>query len=123
MVSSGPSAPTSRPTSAVTFLLFGPVPRISPMICGSWTRQVKPAAPSGRKPAGRSASSATRCSTPTVSGLPHAGHLSSSAVVCSGSMRTPHLRCPSRWYFPSSGKNSRVPSRPRPVRSASAIAK
>ena len=40
-----------------------------------------------------------------------------------GSRRTPHLRCPSRWYLPSSGKNSIVPSRPRPVRRASAIAK
>jgi hypothetical protein len=30
MLSSGPSAATSRPTSPVTFLLFGPVARISP---------------------------------------------------------------------------------------------
>jgi hypothetical protein len=32
MLSSGPSAATSRPTSPVTFLLFGPVARISPMM-------------------------------------------------------------------------------------------
>src|SRR6516225_1584078 len=49
MLSSGPSAATSRPASPVTFLLFGPVPKISPMIWGSWIRLVKPAAPSGRK--------------------------------------------------------------------------
>ena len=27
----------------------------------------------------------------------------------------PQLRCPSRWYFPSSGKNSMVPANPVPV--------
>ena len=32
ILSSGPSAATSRPTSPVTFLLFGPVARISPMM-------------------------------------------------------------------------------------------
>ena len=93
------------------------------MMYGSWIRLVNPAAPGGRYPGGRSASSATRCSTPTVRGLPHCGQISSSALVCSGSTRTPHLRCPSRWYFPSSGKNSTVPARPFPVRSAAAMEK
>src|SRR2546430_194180 len=46
--SSGPSAATSRPTSPFTFLLFGPVPRSSPMMYGSWIRLVNPAAPGGR---------------------------------------------------------------------------
>ena len=35
-----------------------------------------------------------------------------------GVRHTPQFRCPSRWYFPSSGKNSRVPRSPSPVRIA-----
>ena len=54
-----------------------------------------------------------------VSGLPHSGQIPPRARLASGSSRTPHLRWPSRWYFPSSGKNSSVPDRPSPVRKAS----
>ena len=31
-----------------------------------------------------------------------------------GLMHNPHFRCPSKWYFPSSGKNSMVPVSPFP---------
>ena len=71
--SSGPSRSTRPSTSAATVLVLGPTPRISPTISGSWITLRNPAAPAGRAPGGRSASSSTRCSTPTVSGLPHSG--------------------------------------------------
>ena len=92
-----------------------------------WRRRSPPAggpgsrrglASSGRKPAGRSASSSTRCSTPMVSFFPHTGHSPPRSAVSAGVRHTPQFRCPSRWYFPSSGKNSRVPRSPSPVRIA-----
>ena len=79
-------------------------------------RLSKGLASSGRKPAGRSASSSTRCSTPMVSFFPHTGHSPPRSAVSAGVRHPLQFRCPSRWYFPSSGKNSRVPRSPSPVR-------
>ena len=63
----------------------------------------------------RSASSSTRLITPTVSGRRTRGSGRRAGGSRSGSSRTPHLRWPSRWYLPSSGKNSTVPRKPSPV--------
>ena len=118
--SSGPNRSTSRPTAASTDFDFGPTPSSSPTTCGSCTRQRHPGAPAGAYPGARSASASTRCSTPTVTGLPQTGQRPSRARVSAGSSRTSQVRCPSRWYLPSSGKNSIVPSSPTPVSSAAA---
>lgn len=64
-----PERGDSRSLTALALLLFGLTERISLIISASGTRLLKSAAPSGRKPCGRSASSATRCRTPTVTGL------------------------------------------------------
>ena len=71
--------------------------------------------PGGRNPSGLSASAHTRCSTPMVSLRPHTGHFPSKRSVSSGVRHTPQFLWPSRWYFPSSGKNSIVPRNPSPV--------
>ena len=80
MASSGPSVATSRLTSALTFLLLGPVPSSSATTSGRETRLTEWAAASGRYPSTRSASSVTRLSTPIVSGFPHCGHIPSQAA-------------------------------------------
>ncbi len=105
-------------TWAATDLDFGPTPAISPRISGSGTNEANPAAPSSRYPSGRSASASTRCCTPIVGFFPQAGHLPPASRVSSGVIRTSQARWPSRWYLPSSGKNSTVPPKPSPVRKA-----
>ena len=92
-----------------------------------WRRRSPPAgAPDSQRawrprdgnPAGRSARASTRCSTPMVSFFPHTGQTPPSAAVSAGVRQTPQFRWPSRWYLPSSGKNSTVPRNPSPVRMA-----
>ena len=56
--------------------------------------------------------------TPTVSGLPQTGQRPPCFRVSPGEKQTWQWRCPSRWYLPSSGKNSSVPPYPSPVSSA-----
>ena len=102
---------------------LGPTSRSSERISGSCTRQRNGVVRAGAASSARSASSSTRCITPTVSGLPQAGQRPSRRRVSGGSSRTPQARWPSRWYFPSSGKNSTVPPYPSPVSSARRIAK
>ena len=58
---------------------------------------------------------ATRCSTPMVSFFPQTGQTPPSAAVSAGVRQTPQFRWPSRWYLPSSGKNSMVPASPSPL--------
>ena len=88
------------------------------MTSGRGARLSKGLAQAGRVPAGRSASASTRCSTPMVSFFPHTGHSPFKSAVSAGVRQTPQLRCPSRWYLPSSGKNSMVPRNLSPVRMA-----
>ena len=116
MSSSAPRAATRWFSCDSTVLDFAPTPWISPRISCSWMRCST--WPSRWWPAGRSARSSTRLSTPTVSGLPHSGQRPPCSRVRSGSQFTPQARCPSAWYLPSSGKNSSVPARPRPSRTA-----
>ena len=86
-------------------------PRPAPPAAGSGCER-DALAPVGR-PSGRSASSSTRCITPTVTGLPQTGQTPSWARVVGGSQTMPQARWPSKWYLPSSGKNSMVPRKPR----------
>ena len=88
------------------------------MTSGRGARLSKGLAPSGFTPAGRPARASTRCSTPMVSFFPHTGHNPSRSSVSAGVRQTPQFRWPSRWYLPSSGKNSTVPRNPSPVRIA-----
>ncbi len=96
---------------------------ISAMISARGMSGKKGFALTGLSPSGRPASSSTRLSTPTVSARPQTGHLPPNSFVWCGSRTTPQSRCPSRWYLPSSGKNSTVPSRPSPVAMARRMAK
>ncbi len=118
MENSGPSSRSMVSYNAWVFFPAAEPPVEAAMTSGSGARLSKGLAPSGRKPAGRSASSSTRCSTPMVSFFPHTGHRPFRSAVSTGVRQTPHLRWPSRWYLPSSGKNSTVPRNPSPVRMA-----
>jgi hypothetical protein len=68
----------------------------------------------------RSASSATRYMTPTVTGLPHMGQMPPFLIVSRGSQRMPHFggrhSDTSLW-----GKNSMVPSNPLSPRNEARI--
>ena len=44
--------------------------------------------------------------------------IAADAAVSAGVRHTPQFRWPSRWYFPSSGKNSTVPKKPSLLRMA-----
>ena len=50
-----------------------------------------------------------------VSRLPHTGHTPPAASASTGERHTEQFRWPSKWYLPSSGKNSMVPWKPSPV--------
>ena len=115
---SGPSSPSIFSYCSRVFLPAADPPVEAAITSGRGARLSKGLAPWGRKPSGRSASSSTRCSTPMVSFFPHTGHRPPRAAVSLGVRQTPQLRWPSKWYFPSSGKNSTVPKKPSPVRMA-----
>ena len=57
-----------------------------------------------------------------VSFLPQTGHRPPAAAVSAGLRHCWQFRWPSKWYFPSSGKNSRVPTSPFPSWMAAARA-
>ena len=118
MVNSSPSWASIFSYSWAVFFAVGDAPVDAAIASGRGARLSNGLAFSGRKPTGRSASSSTRCSTPMVSFLPHTGHRPPRAAVSTGVRHTPQLRWPSRWYLPSSGKNSIVPKKPSPVRIA-----
>ena len=119
MENSGPSVAEHLLIQGLgTFLPAAEPPVEAAMTSGRGARLSKGLALSGRKPAGRSASASTRCSTPMVSFFPHTGQTPPSAAVSAGVRQTPQFRWPSRWYLPSSGKNSTVPWNPSPVRMA-----
>ena len=82
-------------------------PRPAPRAAGSGCER-DAARPGGRLRGGRPVSS-TRCITPTVTSLPQTGQMPPCASVVGGSQAMPQARWPSRWYLPSSGKNSIVP--------------
>ena len=120
--SSGPSAATSALSWPSTVLLRGPTPLISPRISASGTRWVTcwacagatpPAGRRGPRPGSARRRSAA-CRTPGSGRRPPGS--------ARAAQLTPQARWPSAWYLPSSGKNSIVPCRPSPVRSASRIA-
>ena len=67
---------------------------------------------------GRTALTAAEKSEGQISFLPQTGHRPPLASVSAGVRQTPQFRWPSRWYLPSSGKNSTVPWNPSPVRMA-----
>jgi len=55
-----------------------------------------------------SASSSTLLATPIVIGFLHAGQIFLTALLSLGDIVIPQFLCPSKWYFPSSGKYSSV---------------
>ncbi len=93
---------------ACTFLLAVPTPRHSAMISWSGTILRNGMAVSGFSPSGRLAIASTRAKTPIVSCLAHTGHFPLVRALSCGNKRTPQSAWPSKWYFPSSGKNSMV---------------
>ena len=103
MCISSPNARRSEKYASCTRRLAAPAPREAESSSGKGTRLSNGFAPSGRAPSGRRASASTRCKTPMVSRRPHTGHTSPNLRASLGSRQTPQLRCPSRWYFPSSG--------------------
>ena len=122
MVNSGPKARSMWKYCSWTFLEPAESPVDEAMSSGRGMRLSKGLALAGRNPAGRSANSSTRCWTPIVSFFPHTGQRPPSSNAWEGSKHRRQFRWPSKWYFPSSGKNSRVPAKPSPVWMARAMA-
>ena len=118
MENSGPRAWSICSYSAWVLFPAAEAPVEAAITSGRGAKLSKGLAPSGRNPAGRSARASTRCSTPMVSFFPQTGQTPPSAAVSAGVRQTPQFRWPSRWYLPSSGKNSTVPWNPSPVRMA-----
>ena len=98
MNSSGPRRDTRSSYLRLTVLVLRPTPRISASNSSRATKLRKGAARGGRASGTvwRSASSSTRCITPSVSGLPHSGQRPACFRVSWGEYLTPHLRWPSK---------------------------
>src|SRR3990167_11515051 len=78
------------------------------MISSSGITLLKGMALLGSNPCLRSAKASIRFKTPTKSFLPHLGQMPLSFLVSFGKQENLQSAWPSKWYFPSSGKNSSV---------------
>ncbi len=99
---------TSLSYSALTGTLETVECITSAIISCRGTRLLYGIAFSGLYPSGWVASSWMRLRTPMVSGRWHLGQRLSVFFDSSGGSDTPQSRWPSKWYLPSSGKNSMV---------------
>ena len=105
-----------------TALLVRPTPATSATSSSRGSRLRHPAACGGRAPAGRSARSSTRCSTPMVSRLPQTGQRSPAAGL--GRLQADAAALvPAQVVTASSGNSSTGPRKPTPVSSARRMAK
>ena len=76
-------------------MLAGVDPMQAAIVSGSGMILSKSFASFGLNPSGRSASSSTRCSTPTVIRRPQTGQTPPAAAVSAGVRHTLQPRCPS----------------------------